>query len=84
MASHLKALRTSPRSAAVTPNDGADLPGGLCSCLVIAVGGTLHYVDADGEVSTTVPAGTFPVQIRKVFATGTAATGITALYEKVV
>lgn len=81
MANPVKALRTAPRSAAVTPDDDENLPGGTATALLIAVGGDLHYTDAYGEVTTVVPAGLFPVQVVKVFDAGTSATGITALYE---
>lgn len=71
----------------ITPNDGADLsePG----YLVIAVGGTLKVdvpTDFDAAkarrqtgVTFTVPAGLFPVPVIRVYATGTAATGITLI-----
>ncbi len=73
----------------VTPNDGADLPSVTigstvrtrASALMIAVAGDVRLVDAQGVESTNpYPVGLLPGEVRKVFATNTTATGITALY----
>jgi hypothetical protein len=65
----------------VTPNDSTDLPDGLCRGLLIASGGTLKIHVADGTARTlTVPAGIIPVYAKRVWATGTSATGIAAIY----
>lgn len=67
-------------ATAVTPADGTDLPNGKAWGLWIGVGGTLSF-DCNGiNLSTTVPAGLFQVSTTRVRATGTAATGILALY----
>jgi hypothetical protein len=73
--------------AAVTPNDGTDLAE-VAYGLWIGVGGTLK-VDCGNTfnaglrttISTTVPAGFFPFKVLRVYATGTAATGIVAAFE---
>ncbi len=70
---------------AVTPNDGADLPGGKCRALLVSVAGALKVTTAAGTTitltATQVPAGVvFPLRCSRVFATGTGATGIVALY----
>jgi hypothetical protein len=63
----------------VTPNDGADLSVAARG-LLIAVGGTLKVTLPSGATcATTVPAGFFPVNCVRVWSTGTAATGITAI-----
>jgi len=73
-----RGLETAEDYFAVTPADGADIAV-EARCLLIAVGGTLHVQRPDGtEVSTTVPAGIFPGRVKRVYSTGTAATGITA------
>jgi hypothetical protein len=75
---------------AVTPNDTTDL-GFLAYGLWVGVGGTLKVDCAEAMSSsgaaarttfaTTVPAGWFPFKVLRVYATGTAATGIIAAYE---
>lgn len=75
---------------AVTPNDTTDLSE-LAYGLWIGVGGTLKVDCADALSSsgasgrstfaTTVPAGFFPFRVIRVYATGTAATGIVACFE---
>lgn len=81
----------SNRSVALAPDDTANatMPGGPCRGLWIGVGGTLNYIpasqnaraDADPTaVATTVPAGLFPIAVKRVNITGTAATGIVALF----
>jgi hypothetical protein len=67
----------------VTPNDGANLTGpGVTRGICVSVGGTLKVTYSDGTTqSLTVPAGVLPMYgVVKVFATGTAATGISAIY----
>ncbi len=82
-------IESAHRSIAVTPDDTAQarLPGGVCEGLWIGVGGTLNYVPYtphlatdDTAIATTVPAGLFPVRVKRVNATGTAAAQIVALY----
>ena len=78
------------RAAAVTPSDSANIPS-LASAttvnngcvLYVGVAGDLKVKTAGGDdvTFTAVPAGTFlPVQVVRVFATGTAATNILALW----
>ena len=65
---------------AITPSDSADLAVPV-SALHISVAGALKVTTASGEVVTfaAVPVGVFPLAVKKVFATGTAATGIVGL-----
>lgn len=68
---------------AITPSDGSDLTF-VTRMITINVGGTLT-VDtigpdgtvADTNMTLTVPSGSYPWRISKVYSTGTAATGIT-------
>lgn len=72
---------TANGAQAVTPSDSTDLPGGTCWQLIIGTGGTLKITDSAGNTETlTVPAGRLPVKAKRVWSTGTSATGITALY----
>jgi len=73
----------------VTPNDGADLPvvsyGGRelrPRALLIGASGALHITTLTGEEVTLVgvPVGILPVMVKRVFATGTVAENITAIY----
>jgi len=68
---------------AVTPADGTDLPGGICKSLLVTTAGLAKLTDAKGNVSTSVPlqAGYNPIKVARVWSTGTAATGIFALYD---
>jgi hypothetical protein len=75
------------RSYAVTTSDSVAIAQGPCEALWIGVAGTLSYIPFDpalagggAAVATTVPAGLFPVKVVRVNLTGTAATGIVALY----
>jgi hypothetical protein len=76
------------KAVAVTPTDTAGTVFSACDALWIGVGGTITFIPADPAiangtataVATTVPAGVFPVKAVRVAATGTAATGIVALY----
>lgn len=62
----------------VTPDDAVDLRNDA-RLLMVSVGGTVHVTKVDGtEVTITVPAGVVPGAVRRVWATGTTATGITA------
>ncbi len=74
-----RGLETSDDYFAVSPSDTVDLSR-TARGLLISVGGTLHVQKPDGtEVSTTVPSGLFPCRVKRVYLTGTASTGITAL-----
>ena len=70
-------------AAAVTPNDSADLPSpGAARRLYIGGTGALKVTTVDGDTVTfaAVPVGIFDVSVSRVWATGTAATNIVALY----
>lgn len=67
---------------AITPHDSNDLAY-VTRLITINVGGTLtvDVVNPDGSVTSsvalTVPSGSYPWRISRVYSTGTAATGIT-------
>lgn len=64
----------------VTPNDSTDLDV-TPRALLIAVEGDLRVTTRGGQTLTmAVPAGIVPIRVSRVFATGTTATGITALW----
>jgi hypothetical protein len=65
---------------AVTPDDGSDLPW-ITRAVSVEVPGVLRVTTADGsEGEIFVTAGMpFPIRIRRVWMTGTTATGIVAL-----
>lgn len=64
---------------AVTPSDIADLPVD-CAAVIIAVGGTFKATKPNGvDVTTTLPPGTHILPCRRIWSTGTSATGITAI-----
>jgi hypothetical protein len=76
---------------AVTPNDSTDivLSGGIISgvdngaCLFVGTGGDLTITTLGGQTVTltNLADGIFiPIQVRRVWATGTSALGILALY----
>ena len=64
----------------ITPSDTDDLVDPV-SALHISVAGALKVDMVSGETVTfaTVPAGTFEIAVKRVYATGTAATGIVGL-----
>ena len=67
-------------AAVVTPNDGADLANDA-QVLVVAVAGDIKVTTTGGEaVTIPFPAGWTPIEVERVWATGTTATGITALW----
>lgn len=69
-------------AAAVTPNDAADLPRVPARGLYVGVSGDVK-VDMQGGgtvVFKAVPVGVLNVRVTRVYATGTAATNILALY----
>jgi hypothetical protein len=76
------------RAAAVTPSDTVNIPavtGGTNNGCVLYVGGTgtlkVTTIGGDDVTFTGVPTGTFiPVHVVKVWATGTSATSIVALW----
>jgi len=72
---------TANHAVALTTSDDNDLTY-LARALHISVGGTLKVTMASGSTCefAYVPAGVMPIQVARVWATGTAATGIVALY----
>lgn len=76
------------RAAAVTPSDTINIPsinGGINNGCVLYVGtpGNLKVLTVGGDevVFPNIQAGTFvPVQVLRVFSTGTTATNIVALW----
>lgn len=70
------------RAIVAATSDTVDLPGGIANGLYIGVAGALKIRGADG-VDVTFPnviAGYLPIKAKRVWATGTAATGIMAVY----
>lgn len=68
-------------AAAVTPNDSTDLAE-VTLALWISVAGAVKVTMLDGTVVTyaSLAAGRHPLRVKRVWATGTAATGIVAEY----
>ncbi|MEL7030188.1 MAG: hypothetical protein AAGL49_13510 [Pseudomonadota bacterium] len=66
----------------VSPNDGADLPDGVCRALLVGASGAATVVDASGAERAAVPlqAGYNPLRVARVKATGLVASNIWALY----
>ncbi len=66
---------------AITPDDGADLTNWALA-LYVGGSGDVRIVTWGGETVTfaNVPVGVLPVRARRVYATGTSATGIVGLY----
>lgn len=68
-------------AAAVTPNDGADLPKVFARITALVAGNVQVTCSGGGTVTLAIAAGgVLPVFVDRVFATGTTATGIVALY----
>ena len=76
------------RAATVTPSNTVDIPsvsGGVNNGCTLYVGGTgsvkVLTIGGDEVTFTGIQAGTFmPIQVLRVFATGTSATSIVALW----
>jgi hypothetical protein len=68
--------------AAVTPNNGADLPTSARALYIGTAGDVkVDMVSGTTLTFTAVPAGVIlPVRARRVYATGTTATNIVAIY----
>lgn len=67
---------------AVTPSDSADLPYGECRSMHLNVAGDVKFTDGRGNtVTLTLVAGMpIPYGARRIWSTGTTATGIFAVY----
>lgn len=79
---HAESLSSPPAHLmSVTPDDGQDLPH-VSRGLNVLVGGTVRVTSAQGETETLMIAAgiVFPVRVRRIWATGTTATGIVAMY----
>jgi hypothetical protein len=78
----LRQMAPAENVAPVTPDSGNDLPGGVCSGLLVTVAGNLEFVAKGGGGSGVyaVTAGQIvPVKIKRVKATTTAT--VLALYD---
>jgi hypothetical protein len=63
----------------ITPNDGADLAVTVRG-LIVATAGAVKITNAAGNtVTLTLPAGQFSLGIKRVWSSGTTATGLTGL-----
>ena len=64
----------------ILPDDGADLPQ-VTSALNVATPGTVRVTTEDGSVAdvTVHPGQAFPIRARRVWLTGTSATGLRGL-----
>lgn len=72
-------------AAAVTPSDSTDLPNGVAVAFYVGVTGDVAVTFADMDDGTSVvvkaaPVGDRPYQVKRIWATGTTATNILALY----
>lgn len=68
-------------AVAVTPSDSATIP--ITRAIYVGGTGNITVRMADGQdniLFTGVPVGIFPIQVDKVYNTGTGATAILALY----
>lgn len=65
----------------VTPDDAADLPE-VTLAINVAAPGTVRVTTQEGDVvDVAIAAGVaFPLRVSRIWATGTTATGISALY----
>ena len=69
---------------AVTPADGSDQPFVGCE-IICGTGGTFKYtpaamIDAEAITITLVAGYRYPIACKKIYATGTTASGIVVLY----
>lgn len=83
MGSYVRADATVPAhgAVAVTPSDNTVIP--VTRALYVGTTGNITVRMADGQdnvLFTAVAVGIFPVQVDKVYSTGTAASTIVALY----
>jgi hypothetical protein len=72
--------QTARNGVTVTPHDTTTLASDA-ACLYVGVSGNITVLMPSGDVVTfaNVPVGFFPVQVRRVNATGTTATNMLAL-----
>lgn len=64
----------------ITPSDSVDLATPI-RALIISAGGTVKITKLDGVTTDTLtlPAGQFAIKVRRIWATGTTATGLTGI-----
>ena len=66
---------------AITASDTTDLPEGPCSAIWINVAGDVHGISPEGDEGTfTVSAGSLGLGFKRIYSTGTTATGLYAIY----
>lgn len=77
----LTGLQSSGRILKITPNDDADLPGGVCRGIWSGTSGTVNFVDFTGAPVEDFPIfpGFNPIVVQRVLAGGTA-TNLWAMY----
>lgn len=69
------------RTYAVTPSDTVDLPNGITEAVYCGAAGLLAVIYPGGQQDIVgVAAGRNPLRVRRILATGTTATGISAAY----
>lgn len=75
-------LKKATHAAAVVASDTVNLATEAYQGLYVGVSGDVKVITADGDTVTfkAVPVGVLPVQVRRVFSTGTTATNMVALY----
>lgn len=80
--SHPGANGPASKYAAVTPDDGADLPGGVARALFVGTAGAVRVISPEGDdVTVQSGAGQYhPLRVARVMAAGTDAAGLIALY----
>lgn len=70
--------------AAIAPNDGIDLPSGVTRGIYVGVAGNIKITGSDdtdaNAVIVPVPVGFSPISVKKVWLTGTTATGLIAAW----
>lgn len=68
----------------VTPSDSIDLPNGVCKALIVGSSGNLAVIGEDDSTAVTIfgllSGQPVPVRVKRVMATNTSCTNITALY----
>lgn len=79
---HVSFIDSVRRSYTVTPSDTTDLPNGGCEAIMVAVAGNLKVTYVSGIIDTIgAAAGIWlPMNVKRIWATGTSATGINAGY----
>lgn len=77
----LEAVTPAQHAASVSPSDSTDLSVST-RALIIGTAGALKVDTVGGETVTiaSVPAGILPIEVTRVYSTGTTASDITALW----